>query len=85
MSIAFIEFWKEYPRKVGRYQAEKRWAKMDDGERQIAIEVMRLWKQTVQWQSDGGVYIPHGSTFLNQRRYLDEPWNGAFEENGITL
>lgn len=81
----FLEFWREYPRKVGRFKAEKTWAKMSEEDRRKALAVMRLWKQTVQWQSAGGIYIPHGSTFLNQKRYLDEPWNGAFEECGIPL
>jgi len=79
----FKEFWREYPRKVGRFKAEKSWQRMSEAERRMAIDVMRLWKQTVQWQSDYGIYIPHGSTFLNQKRYLDEPWNGAFKEAGI--
>ena len=81
--IEFTEFWNTYPRKVGRVQAERTWRRMTDGERWLAVRTVPLWEQTVQWQSGGGLFIPHGSTFLNQKRYLDEPWTGAFEEEGI--
>jgi hypothetical protein len=83
--IEFKSFWSEYPRKVGRWKAEKIWAKMPETERELALKVLRLWKDTHQWQSAGGIYIPHGSTFLAQKRYLDEPWIGAFDEAGITI
>lgn len=77
--MCFEDFWKEYPRKVGRFKAEQIWRKLNEGERDLVVRGLRLWKQTVQWQKDGGVYIPHGSTFLHQKRYLDEPWTGAFD------
>ena len=76
----FESFWKEYPRKVGRMKAEKIWHKLSDSDRQKAIQRLGLWKQTVQWNSADGMYIPYGSTFLAQRRWEDEPWAGAFEE-----
>lgn len=83
--IEFNEFWDAYPRKVGRLPAERTWRRMSDEERRLAVLVLELWKNTVQWQSGGGLFIPHGSTFLAQKRYLDEPWVGAFEEAGIKL
>ena len=76
----FEAFWSEYPRKVGRFKAEKIWLKLSSYQRCSAIEGMRKWKQTVQWQENCGMYIPYGSTFLAQKRYLDPPWNGAFDE-----
>ena len=76
----FEEFWREYPRKVGRMKAQQCWKKMTPQERHAALLVMRMWKQTVQWKADGGMYVPHGSTFLHQRRYEDEPWTNAFAE-----
>lgn len=80
ISYDFQEFWEQYPRKVGKFNARKAWAKLDSKERLSAIKGLKLWCQTVQWQSSGGMYIPYASTFLNQRRWEDEPWNGAFEE-----
>jgi hypothetical protein len=78
--MEFYLFWREYPRKVGRIKAERIWLKLGSGERTSAISGVRLWKQTVQWQSSDGMYIPYASTFLAQKRYLDEPWTGAFSE-----
>lgn len=75
----FEIFWREYPRKVGRIKAERIWNKLGSFERADAMDGLILWKQTTQWQSSGGIYIPYGSTFLAQKRYLDEPWTGAFE------
>lgn len=81
--IAFDEFWNAYPRKVGRLQAERCWNRMADRDRELAMQSLELWKLAIQWQSGDGLYIPYGSTFLNQERYRDEPWTGAFEEAGI--
>jgi DNA replication protein DnaC len=78
--MEFEEFWREYPRKVGRWKAEKNWWKLHENERVACIEGLRLWKQTAQWQSAGGMFIPYASTFLAQRRWEDEPWTGAFAE-----
>jgi hypothetical protein len=76
--ISFDEFWKQYPRRVGRKLAERKWRQMSDLEHSLAIEAVKLWKLTEQWQRDGGKFIPYGSTFLNQARWLDEPWENAF-------
>lgn len=81
--MGFDEFWHEYPRKVGRFKAEKAWKKLKSREQQAAIKGLRLWKRSYQWTDAGscnGLFIPYGSTFLNQRRWEDEPWAGAFEE-----
>lgn len=83
MSIEFEEFWKIYPRKVGRHAAALRWNRMTDRQREFALRSLGLWVQTVQWNSSDGLYVPYGSTFLNQERYLDEPWTRAFEEAGL--
>jgi hypothetical protein len=81
--MSFEIFWMEYPRKVGRYKAEKIWRKLDENEQRQALRGLRLWNQSAQWKiawMEGGLFIPYGSTFLNQKRYLDEPWQGAFTE-----
>jgi DNA replication protein DnaC len=76
----FESFWKIYPRKVGRMKAEKLWRKMSTSEKISAVHGLGLWKQTLQWQISGGIYIPYASTFLAQRRWEDEPWAGALAE-----
>ena len=71
-------FWKNYPRKVGKFKAEKIWLKMTPGERFGAIEGLKFWKRSLQWQTME--FVPYASTFLAQKRYLDEPWPHAFDE-----
>jgi hypothetical protein len=77
--IEFNEFWSQYPRRVGRYKAEKCWQRMPERDKYLALEALALWKQTAQWNSGGGLFIPYASTYLHQQRWLDEPFSGAFE------
>jgi hypothetical protein len=77
---SFRAWWDLYPRKVGKEKALKAWSKLGPEERESARRGLQLWKQTEQWISDGGKFIPYASTFLTQKRYLDEPWTNAFEE-----
>lgn len=76
----FCAWWEQYPRKVGKQKAIGAWKKISSKEQLLAIKGLQLWKQAEQWQRDDGKYIPYASTFLTQKRYLDEPWAGAFEE-----
>lgn len=76
----FETFWRDFPRRVGRMKAEKIWRKLSDEERLKALQGLRLWKCTAQWHQADGQFIPYASTFLAQKRYLDEPWVGAFEQ-----
>lgn len=73
-------FWPSYPRKVGRLKAERIWRKLNADERGKVMYGLCLWKQAAQWHSGDGQFIPYASTFLAQKRYLDEPWTGAFAE-----
>lgn len=68
---AFDEFWKAYPRKVGKEAARKAFAKaqVDLGTILSAVEAQ---KRSAQWQKDGGQYIPNPATWLNQGRWEDE-------------
>lgn len=76
----FDEFWSSYPRKVARPQAQKAWKKIKpDDEVQSAIhEGLSSAKQSEQWRKDGGAFIPHPATWLNNRRWEDDqPMNGS--------
>jgi hypothetical protein len=76
----FGAFWNLYPRKVGRAKAEKWWNETSELQRDFAMKGLLCWKRAEQWNRDDGKYIPYASTFLAQKRYLDEPWTGAFAE-----
>jgi uncharacterized protein YdaU (DUF1376 family) len=70
----FAEFWKAYPRKVGKGAALKAWAKIKSKADTLqAILKAIAWQRTAdQWTKDGGQFIPHPSTWLNEQRWLDE-------------
>lgn len=70
----FEEFWAEYPNKKGKAQAEKFWKrdKLDCMANTILADVERRKEQDWDWLKDGGQYIPHGSTYVNEKRWLDE-------------
>jgi len=70
-NTGFDDFWKAYPRKVGKDAARKAWAakKPPLDETLAAIEAQ---KGTDQWTKDGGKFIPHPATWLNQGRWQDE-------------
>lgn len=70
----FDEFWAAYPRKVAKLAAIRAWdkaVKMASAEEIIAaVEAQK--KVCEQWQRDGGQFIPHPATWLNQGRWMDE-------------
>ena len=69
----FEEFYELFPRHVGRDPAEKAWAKLSHDERTAAIAAIR---EQITWSTFTDVppdKIPHPTTWLNQRRWTDEP------------
>lgn len=70
----FDLFWLHYPKKVGKANAMKAFAKLSPDENllnDICLAV-ELHKKSAQWRRDDGTYIPHPSTWLNQRRWEDQ-------------
>lgn len=71
---SFEAFWKAYPKKIGKGAAEKAWKKIPS--REAAFETIRgavaAQVRSEQWLKDGGQFIPHPATWLNQRRWEDE-------------
>lgn len=70
----FSQFWKCYPKKVGKASAEKAFRKLKPSADllQTILATLNAQKQTDQWQRDGGQYIPYPATWLNGRRWEDE-------------
>lgn len=71
----FAAFWQAYPRKVAKSAAQKAWAKLK-AKPELQDSVMQgleAAKASRQWTKDNGAFIPHASTWLNQRRWEDEP------------
>lgn len=70
----FEEFWAAYPRKVGKDAARKAFSKRRAGQQLVAEMVAAIAEQagSAQWTRDGGQYIPHPATWLNEGRWQDE-------------
>ena len=71
-SSSFHEFWKAYPRKEAKGNAEKAWKKIDISLLSVILEAIERQKATTQWQEANGKFIPLPASWLNARRWEDE-------------
>lgn len=70
--VSFSAFWNAYPRKVGKGAAQKAFSKVGVP-LDTLLTALEQQKRSDQWNRDGGQYIPYPATWLNQRRWEDEP------------
>lgn len=76
--LQFEEFWKEYPRKVGKGAAKRAFEKViKTVTLETLVTALRRQKCGSQWTRDNGQYIPHPATWLNQQRWEDEVDGGV--------
>jgi len=68
----FVAFWQTYPKKAGKGAAERLWKKLKP-DLPVVLEAIERAKESDQWRKDGGQFIPFPATWLNQRRWEDEP------------
>lgn len=70
----FDRFWLAYPRKVGKDAARKAFDHREADEDLLAQMLSAIDEQaaTGQWRDDGGKFIPHPATWLNEGRWQDE-------------
>ena len=70
----FDAFWEAYPRKRSKGQAEKTWVKLnpDDNLLKEILAGLENAKRSVDWQKDGGKFIPYPATWLNAKGWEDE-------------
>jgi len=66
----FENFWKLYPNKKGKIEAQKKFLKLPKELLPKILSKLELYKKTEQWQNPR--YIPHGSTFVSQQLWEDE-------------
>ena len=78
----FDLFWHDYPRKTGKGAAWKAWASLKPTDQIVTAIVKALEWQRHQpsWLKDGGQFIPHPATWLNGRRWEDEPFHAERKE-----
>lgn len=68
----FDLFWDAYPRKAKKKEAQRAWKKAKDRpDISAIIEKIRSLKATVQWQKEGGQFIPYPSSWLNAGGWSD--------------
>lgn len=67
----FEEFWKAYPRRVGKGKAEEKFwiAREEIPQAELMQAVLAHAKQSKGKETE---YIPHPATWLHQKRYFDE-------------
>lgn len=70
----FNQFWYEYPKKKAKLAAMRVWAKLkpDDELFEAIMLGLRRARASIEWKREGGRFIPHPATFLNQGRWEDE-------------
>lgn len=81
IDINFERFWKAYPKRVGRGKVEKIFRKINPDEKLMMkiLTAIAEQKNSSQWQDKK--YVPHPSTWLNQKRWEDEmEHNNIFQE-----
>lgn len=71
----FLRFWDEYPKHVSKEQARQAFMRIqpDADLLEQMLQAVRVQKRSIQWTKDGGQYVPNASTWLNNRRWTDEP------------
>ena len=77
-AATFDSFWKLYPNKTGKKPAQQAWTKLKpEGELlNMIMSALALQRSSHDWTKDGGQYVPHARTWLNQNRWEDEVRDG---------
>lgn len=65
----FNEFWTLYPRKINKFQAKKCFFKLNSKDYEKVIYACKVFSQ--EQLNTEEKFIPHASTWLNQKRYED--------------
>jgi len=74
VDVEFEMFWKAYPRKIGKLAALKAWEKSKERPAvDVVVAAVEKQKASEQWLKEGGQFIPHPATWLNQGRWSEEP------------
>ena len=83
-SESFEKWWEVYPRKLSKGRAWKTW-KQDKLDKRVDELIEKLQQQVaVQYSKTEARFIPHPSTYLNDKRYDDEVEQIKGDSNGIT-
>lgn len=67
----FEAFWAAYPNRKGKGAAFRAWDRVKQHQALI-LRALPHHRDSEQWQREGGRFIPHPATWLNQRRWEDD-------------
>ena len=84
----FDTFWQAYPKKVGKADALKAFAKLkpDNELMQTILAAIAQWSKTDQWSKDNRQYVPMPATYIRGRRWEDElPQDNKPKERKIVM
>lgn len=72
--VGFDDFWKAYPKKIGKQEAKKAWTRQNGNRPELDFIISKIveLKKTSQWSKDNGQFIPHPATWLNRGGWDDE-------------
>lgn len=70
----FEDFWKAYPKKKSKGDAEKAWQKLNPSKElfESILNSIAAHKKSRQWTEDNGRYIPYPATFIRAKGWEDE-------------
>jgi len=68
----FDEFWKLYPRKVGKENARKKWETIKPEMVDTILAAVVAHTRSQDWCKEDGRFIPHPATWLHGHRWEDE-------------
>lgn len=82
----FEAFWGAYPRHQDKAKALKAFQRInpDTDLLTIILRALEVQKDSDQWTCQGGQYIPLATTWLNGRRWEDEPPGGGRPRRTVT-
>ena len=70
-SVEFEKFWDAYPRKLNKKYTWEEWQKLKPPLEDV-LNALSWQVEMEQWRKEGGKYIPHPATYINQGRWEDE-------------
>lgn len=86
MQERFEQFWKLYPKKVGKGDARKKFLKLKPNQKLFdqILSAVEAAKKTEQWTKNNGQFVPNPATWLNQNRWEDD-YSGSMATNSANL
>ncbi len=74
-SANFEEFWKIYPKKIGKKESEEEWSKVAIEECKEAINTLMEQCDSPGWKEDEGRWIPYPAKWLKGEHWKNKPIN----------